>query len=126
MMIADDVQILYDCSIDDIENGISIVNGELKNIARFCNDYGIEINASKSKVLIIYKKKCLNKVELWRIAELWNKWICWRCARFWLLNKSCKKKTETHIKNIQQKVYGALNTHKLLPADIKLQLIRSL
>lgn len=56
-MFADDVQIYYEFNISEIENGIQIINNELKNIEQFCIEYGIEINPAKTKAIIISSKR---------------------------------------------------------------------
>lgn len=57
ILFADDVQIYIKCDIDKITDGIKSVNDEIKNIERYCNDYGIDITPNKTKAIIRFLKK---------------------------------------------------------------------
>lgn len=133
VMFADDVQIYFECNINAIEDGIKTMNDELKNIENFCNDYGIDINPLKSNALIISSKNNLKKLNY---DELSNITVNDQKIEYvdsvrdlgYYLNRTLT--SETHVKNVQQKVYRAINTlnplKMILPTEIKLQLIKSL
>lgn len=52
-MFADDVQIYIECDIVEIEHGIQKINEDLRSVARFCSEYGIDFNCSKTKAIIV-------------------------------------------------------------------------
>lgn len=63
ILFADDVQIYIECEVTEINDGINMVNEDLKNIEIFCKDYGIEINPEKTKAIIISSKNNVRKLD---------------------------------------------------------------
>lgn len=133
ILFADDVQLYIECDVGNIHDGIGIINGEMKNIEQFCNDYGIEINPDKTKAIIISSKNNVHKLNYNILPKIC---INGECVEYvdgvrnlgYRLNRTATG--ESHVKLIQQKVYGALQTlnplRALLPSGIKLQLYKTL
>lgn len=133
ILFADDVQIYIDCDIDKINETIELVNNEIKNIEQFCRDYGISLNASKTKSIIISPKNCLHKLDYKKLPTIIvNNEIIEFVDNVrdlgYQLNRTLTN--DDHVKIVQQKVMGALNTiyplKSLLPPGIKLQLFKTL
>ena len=57
---ADDTQIFNKCKIENIENCIMEVNNDLENVAKFSENNCLDLNAGKSKYIIIGSKRNLN------------------------------------------------------------------
>lgn len=70
ILFADDVQIYIECDASAINEGIEIINGELENIVKYGIDYGIAINPSKTKAIIISSKRNLNKLKYENLPDI--------------------------------------------------------
>lgn len=125
-LFADDIQIYIESDIASVCENINKINIELKNIQRFTNDYGIEINRDKTKAIIIpsmNNKKRLKYEEMKKIFIDGKEIEYVECVRNlgYQLNRTMS--STDHIKCIQKKAYGALNSlHPLkfiLPEEIK-------
>lgn len=133
IMFADDVQIYIECDIQKVEDGIKIINNEIKNIEKFCREFCIEINPSKTKAIIISSKNNLNKLNYDGISKI-N--VNGNAVEFvdsarnlgYYLNRTATSTDHTRI--IQQKIYGSLSSltplKSIIPSDIKLQLFKTL
>lgn len=133
ILFADDVQIYIECDVNEINDAINIINEELKNIERFCEHYGIEINPEKTKAIIISSKNNVRKLDYCllpkiRINNTDVEYV--DCARNLGYQLNRTNTSTDHIKKTQQKVYGAINTlyplKTVLPLNVKLQLYKSL
>lgn len=70
-MFADDVQIYIECEIQKVEDGIKIINNGIENIEKFCHEFCIEINPSKTKAIIISSKNNLNGLNYDKISKIY-------------------------------------------------------
>ena len=132
-LFADDVQLYVECDVNELENIIYEINDELKCIEKFCKDYGLDINPKKSNALIIsskYNQRSINYENLPKIVISNQEIDFVESARDlgYMINRTLNN--TDHIKTVLKKTYGGLNAlqplKKLLPSDIKLQLIKSL
>lgn len=133
ILFADDVQIYVECDVSAIKEGIQIINNELVNVVKYGTDYGIEINPSKTKAVIISSKNNLHKLNYENLDEIFVNGDQIEYANEgrnlgYYLNRTLS--SETHIDIVRKKVYGSLNSIRplknLLPHEIKLQLIKTL
>lgn len=133
VLFADDVQIHIESDIASVSENIQKINDELKNVEAFTFDYGIEINPNKTKAIIISSasnkhklnyenmdKICIGGGEVEYVENVRN--------LGYQLNRTMT--SVEHVKSIQKRVFGALNTvfplKFILPKEIKLQLFKSL
>lgn len=133
ILFADDVQIYIKCEVKKINDTIKIINEDLKNIIRFGNDYGIDINPNKTKAITVSSKQNLNKLKY---EDLPNVYINDVKIEFvdevrnlgYFLNRTLTN--ESHIRILQQKVFGAINTinplKNVITREVKLQLVKTL
>lgn len=133
IMFADDVQIYIECDISAIDDAIEIINGELANIVQFGTDYGIDINPSKTKAIIMSSRNNLHKLEYNNLPNIIVggdniEYVSEVRNLGFYLNRTMS--SEAHIENVRKKVYGSLNSiwplKNLLPPGVKLQLIKTL
>lgn len=119
--------------MNDIESNIDKVNGELKNIENFCQNYGIDINSDKTKTILISSKNNMHKINYQQLPKITINgdhidYVDSIRDLGYYLNRTIT--SENHTKIVQQKVYGAINSisplKSILPANIKLQLYKSL
>lgn len=133
VLFADDSQIYIESDINEIDQNIKLINDDLKNIESFCRNYGIDINASKTKAIIISSKNNLYKLQYQNMPTITineNKIEYVNDVRDlgYQINRtltSCD-----HIKVVQRKVLGSLNSlyplKSTLPPQIKLKLYKTL
>lgn len=132
ILFADDVQIYLECGINEIRNGIKTINDELENVIKFSNDYGIKINPSKTKAIIISSKSQLRKINYDDLPPITIngdaiEYVDEVRDLGYYLNRTLT--SESHSRIIHKKVYGSLATIyplKFLPTETKLQLVKTL
>lgn len=69
-MFADDVQLYIECNVAEVELGIKKINDELRNVVQFGLDFGMELNAFKSKAIILSANSKLNKLKYSDISSI--------------------------------------------------------
>lgn len=133
VLFADDLQIYLECDPNEIHAGIAKINDDMHGIEKFCVDYGVDLNSKKSLAIIISSKANLHRL---RYCEMPKMKVNGQEIEYvdhvrdlgYELNRTIAN--DNHTKNIQQKVYGVINTinplKKLLPNKIKLQLYKTL
>lgn len=132
ILFADDVQIYVESETKNINNNIQIINDEIKDIINFSNKYGIDINPSKTKAIIISSKNNLKKLKYDELPK-----ICVDNTSIeyvdevrnlgYFLNRTATN--STHIDTIRRKVFGAINCiyplKKTIPSNIKSIIVKT-
>ena len=62
-MYADDTQLYYHCTVNQIKSVIKKINSDLQNIHLFSEDNCLKLNTSKSNFIIIGSRQNLNKLK---------------------------------------------------------------
>ena len=62
-LYADDLQIYTQCSLDNLSNGIAIVNTDLGRIVEWSKFYGLSVNPGKTQAIIIGGSKLIAKIN---------------------------------------------------------------
>ena len=60
---ADDTNLYWECSVENINNTISSANGVLKNISTYCKDNVLRLNEGKCKFMIIGSQPAIKKIK---------------------------------------------------------------
>lgn len=55
-LFADDVQLMVDCSVDDLNNGVAKMNDDLVEVHKWAHENQLQLNVSKTQVVAIYKR----------------------------------------------------------------------
>lgn len=109
------------------------MNAELGNVQQFCNDFGMDINPSKSEAIIISSSRHSSKIQY---SELPPIMINGRVIEYtdsvrslgYVLNRTLT--SDTHINQLQQKAYGALGSLRplknILSSNVKTQLVKTM
>lgn len=133
ILFADDVQIYLECEVSAINDGIEIINGELVQIIQYGKDYGIEINPTKTKAIILSTKNNLHKLKYADLSDIVvdaNKieYVSEVRNLGYYLNRTLGN--DMHINIVHRKVYGSLSSirplRNLWPPEIKLQFVKPL
>jgi hypothetical protein len=61
-LYADDLQLLFSCKIEHIEEAVKLINIDLSDIAKYANNIALKINASKYSVILIGQPCDLKKI----------------------------------------------------------------
>lgn len=128
---------MYNCisnvMLSEVENGIEMMNEELRNVVRFGTDVGIELNPTKSKAIILSSKNKVNVIKYDKIPNISIdginiEWVSEVRNLGYQLNRTIS--SDAHVKSINRKVFAAINSIRplknILPTEIKLQLIKTL
>ena len=70
---ADDTQVFTKCKVEEIENTIENLNNDLNNIAKFSKDNCLDLNAGKSKYIIIGSNANLRSLKTKNLPPIKNK-----------------------------------------------------
>lgn len=133
IMFADDVQIYLESDVPHVTDAIDTVNAELQNIIKYGIDYGIKINPSKTKAIILSSKNNLHKLDYNKLPNIVVdgekiEYVTEVRDLGYQLNRTLTN--ESHRGTISKKVYGALNSIRplkyFLPVKIRLLLINTL
>lgn len=132
----DNDNLYVEFTIGDLNRTIGLLNAELQNVQQFCNDFGININPSKSEAIIISSKRQLLCIQYNDLPPLTigGQVIGYTdSVRSLGYHKNRTHRTlsyESHINNVQQKVYGALGTMRpiknILNANVKALLVKTM
>jgi hypothetical protein len=132
---ADDTIISLECNVNklDIELCIAKINEDLANILRFCYEFGLSINSTKSQAIIISSKHNLKKIVYDELPpiKINNENISYvDSVKYLGFHFDREFSSIPHTNTISKKVYYALSQLSPLkysiPTNTKLQLIKSL
>lgn len=133
ILFADDVQIYIECDVHGVCDGIKLINDELENVIKFSNDYGIKINPSKTKAIILSSRNNVHKLNYNDLPDVTvdgNKieFVSEVRNLGFQLNRTLT--SESQVSAIHRKVYASLGSiaplKSILPTDIKSQLVKTL
>lgn len=112
---------------------IEVFNDELRNVERFCNDFGMNINPSKSEAIIVSSARHLHRIQYDQLPPIMingQKIEYKEVVRNlgYVLNRTLSN--GMHINQVQQKVYGALGALRplksILNCDLRSQLVKTM
>ena len=69
-MYADDTQLYYNCKVEDANDTINKINGDLENISKFSKTNCLRLNAGKSKYIVIGSRPNLKKLKAIKLNEV--------------------------------------------------------
>jgi len=127
-MYADDVQLSFKCKTSQLDSGIFALNSDLSRIDRWASENHLEINASKSKCLIIAKRT--NAPESAPRVQIGNNIIEYsNTAKNLGIIFNSSLTWNNHISAVTGKVYGLLRSlwtmHEFTPQPIRLLLCKT-
>lgn len=133
ILYADDVQLYIETGLANIGDAIDILNSEMHNVEQFCNDFGMSINSSKSEAIIISSKNNLFQIKYENLPPIKInnqviKYVDEVRDLGYYMNRTLTN--DTHLRLLQQKVYGGLSKirplRKIMHEDTRLQLVKTL
>ena len=132
-LYADDVQCYISSTPSTIVSSLQCLNTDIKNVCTLAREHGLQINAAKSKFIIIGSRKVLSSINTADIPGLVVNGVRVPISESVTNLGLCINKHLTwteHVNNICRKTYGALHSLRrlknLLPESVKATLVQSL
>lgn len=127
-MYADDIQVYASYKPSNLANGLAIMNENLERIGSWASQNSLELNASKSKCILIYKKAIdyqnfsklsVNDVDIEYVKSVKNLGVVFNQTLSW----------NNHINYVCGKTYGSLrtlwNVQQCLPTTTRQMIAKS-